>query len=310
MTAFKAEMFQDEDKAREALEALRWPDGPICPHCGNSDGEKIAKVEGKKQSHRPGLYYCNECKGQFTVTVGTVFERSKVPLTKWWLAAHLLNSSKKGVSAHQIHRTIGVTYKTAWFMMHRLREAMADLKPTGPLGGSGKIVEADTTYIGGKEKNKHASKRDGKKIGGMGKQIVHTLVERGGKARSNHVANISGKTLRPILTANVSRKSSLMTDTAGGYMDVGKEFERHEMVDHGIGEYVRGDAHSNTVEGYFSVLKRGITGVYHHVSEAHLKRYLAEFDFRYNNRMSLGVNDGERTANALRGIEGKRLTYR
>jgi transposase-like protein len=310
MTAFNAPMFQNEDKAREALEALRWPDGPICPHCGNSDREKIAKVEGKKQSHRPGLYYCNECKGQFTVTVGTVFERSKIPLTKWWLAAHLLNSSKKGVSAHQIHRTIGVTYKTAWFMMHRLREAMADLKPSGPLGGSGKVVEADTTYIGGKEKNKHASKRDGKKIGGMGKQIVHTLVERGGKARSNHIANISGKTLRPILTANVSRKSSLMTDTAGGYMDVGKEFERHEMVDHGIGEYVRGDAHSNTVEGYFSVLKRGITGVYHHVSEAHLKRYLAEFDFRYNNRMSLGITDGERTANALRGIEGKRLTYR
>lgn len=310
MTAFNAPMFQDEDKAREALEALRWPDGPFCPHCGNSDQEKIAKIEGKKQSHRPGLYYCNDCKGQFTVTVGTVFERSKISLTKWWMAAHLLNSSKKGISAHQIHRTIGVTYKTAWFMMHRLREAMADLTPSGPLGGSGKIVEADTTYIGGKEKNKHASKRDGKKIGGMGKQIVHTLVERGGKARSNHIANISGKTLRPILTANVSRKSSLMTDTAGGYMDVGKEFDRHEMVDHGIGEYVRGDAHSNTVEGYFSVLKRGITGIYHHVSEAHLKRYLAEFDFRYNNRSSLGVTDGERTANALRVIEGKRLTYR
>jgi transposase-like protein len=310
MTTFNAPMFRDEDKAREALEALRWPDGPYCPHCGNSDQEKVAKVEGKKQSHRSGLYYCNECKGQFTVTVGTVFERSKIPLTKWWLAAHLLNSSKKGISAHQVHRTIGVTYKTAWFMCHRLREAMADLKPSGPLGGSGKIVEADTTYIGGKEANKHRNKRDSKKIGGMGKQIVHTLVERSGKARSHHVANISGKTLRPILTAHVSRKSTLMTDTAGGYMGVGKEFDRHEMVDHGIGEYVRGDAHSNTVEGYFSVLKRGITGVYHHVSEAHLKRYLAEFDFRYNNRMSLGITDGERTANALRGIEGKRLTYR
>jgi transposase-like protein len=170
MTAFKDVMFQDEDKAREALEALRWPDGSICPHCGNSDQDKIAKVEGKKQSHRPGLYYCNECKGQFTVTVGTVFERSKIPLTKWWLAAHLLNSSKKGVSAHQIHRTIGVTYKTAWFMMHRLREAMADLKPTGPLGGSGKILEADTTFVGGKEADKHRNKRDSKKIGGMGKQ--------------------------------------------------------------------------------------------------------------------------------------------
>jgi hypothetical protein len=160
-----------------------------------------------------------------------------------------------------VHRTIGVTYKTAWFMCHRLREAMADLKPAGPLGGSGKIVEADTTYIGGKEKNKHANKRDGKKIGGMGKQIVHTLVERDGSARSHHIPNVTGKTLRPILTANVSRKSDLMTDTAGGYLHVGKEFARHEMVDHGIGEYVRGDAHSNTVEGYFSVLKRGITGV-------------------------------------------------
>jgi transposase-like protein len=234
MTAFKAEMFQNEDKAREALEALRWPDGPFCPHCGNSHQDKIAKVEGKKQSHRPGLYYCNECKGQFTVTVGTVFERSKIPLTKWWLAAHLLNSSKKGISAHQMHRTIGVTYKTAWFMMHRLREAMADLKPSGPLGGSGKVVEADTTYIGGKESNKHRNKRDSKNIGGMGKQIVHTLVERSGKARSHHIANVTGKTLRPILTANVSRKSTLMTDTAGGYMGVGKEFERHAMVDHGI----------------------------------------------------------------------------
>lgn len=311
MTAvFQNPIFQDEAKAREALESVRWPDGPYCPHCGNSDQEKIAKVEGKKQSHRPGLYYCNECKGQFTVTVGTVFERSKIPLTKWWMAAHLLNSSKKGVSAHQIHRTIGVTYKTAWFMMHRLREAMATLKPSGPMGGSGKIVEADTTYIGGKEANKHRNKRDSKKIGGMGKQIVHSLVERGAGVRSHHIANLSGKTLRPLIVANVSRKSVLMTDTAGGYMQLGKEFVRHEMVDHATGEYARGDAHSNTVEGYFSILKRGITGVYHHVSEAHLQRYLAEFDFRYNNRMSLGVTDGERTALAMKGIEGKRLTYR
>ncbi|MFH1345145.1 MAG: IS1595 family transposase [Pseudomonadota bacterium] len=310
LPAFQAPEFHDEDKAREALEALRWPDGPICPHCGNSDQERVAKVEGAKQSHRPGLYYCNECKGQFTVTVGTVFERSKVPLTKWWIAAHMLNSGKKGVSAHQVHRTIGVTYKTAWFMMHRLREAMSDLKPTGPMGGPGKVVEADTTHIGGKESNKHRSKRNSRNIGGKGKQIVHTLVERDGTARSHHVASIGGDELRPILTANVSRKSSLMTDTAGGYMGVGKEFARHEMVDHGIGEYVRGDAYSNTVEGYFSILKRGTTGVYHHVNEAHLKRYLAEFDFHYNNRSSLGVTDGERAANALKGIEGKRLTYR
>jgi hypothetical protein len=180
----------------------------------------------------------------------------------------------------------------------------------GPLGGPGKIVEADTTYIGGKEANKHRNKRDSKKIGGMGKQIVHTLVERKGRARSDHIANISGKTLRPIVFEQVSRKSSLMTDTAGGYMNLGKDFERHEMVDHSAGEYVRGDAHSNTVEGYFSVLKRGITGVYHHVSEAHLKRYLAEFDFRYNERSALGVNDAMRAETALKGIVGKRLMYR
>ena len=178
------------------------------------------------------------------------------------------------------------------------------------MGGEGKIIEADTTYVGGREKNKHISKRKGANIGGMGKQIVHVLVEREGHARSQHIANISGKTLRPILVKNVSRKSTLMTDTAGGYMDVGKEFARHEMVDHGKDEYVRGDAHSNTAEGYFSVLKRGVNGTFHHISEAHLHRYLAEFDFRYNNRSSLGVSDAERTNKIAEGIEGKRLTYR
>jgi len=300
--------FTDEDQAREALEAIRWPDGPICPHCGNSDQDRIAKAQGK--AVRPGLFYCSACNGQFTVTVGTVMERSKIPVSKWLLAMHLVASSKKGMSAHQLHRMLGVTYKSAWFMAHRIREAMAPLKNAGPLGGHGKIVEADTTFVGGKEANKHLSKRDSKKIGGMGKQIVHTLVERGGKARSHHVANVSGKTLRPILTSQVSRKSTLMTDTAGGYMGIGKEFVRHEMVDHGAAEYVRGDAHSNTVEGYFSILKRGITGVYHHVSEAHLKRYLAEFDFRYNERAALGVDDGERMTRLAKGIEGKRLTYR
>lgn len=303
-------IFHDEDKAREALEAVRWPHGPICPHCGNCDPETIAKVEGKKQSHRPGLYYCNACKGTFTVTVGTVFERSKIPLSKWWLAMHLMSASKKGISAHQLWRMLGFgSYRTAWFMAHRIREAMKELAPA-PMGGEGKIVEADTTYVGGREKNKHSSKRKAGNIGGAGKQIVHVLVEREGHARSEHIANISGKTLRPILVKNVSRKSTLMTDTAGGYMDVGKEFARHEMVDHGKDEYVRGDAHSNTAEGYFSVLKRGVNGTFHHISEAHLHRYLAEFDFRYNNRSSLGISDAERTAKIAEGIEGKRLTYR
>jgi transposase-like protein len=282
----------------------------VCPHCGNCEGGTIAKVEGKKQSHRPGLYYCNACEGTFTVTVGTVFERSKIPLSKWWLAMHLMSASKKGISAHQLWRMLGFgSYRTAWFMAHRIREAMKDLAPS-PMGGEGKIVEADTTYVGGREKNKHVGKRKADNIGGAGKQIVHTLVERDGRARSEHIANISGKTLRPILVKNVSRKSTLMTDTAGGYMDVGKEFARHEMVDHGKDEYVRGDAHSNTAEGYFSVLKRGVNGTFHHISEAHLHRYLAEFDFRYNHRAALGVSDAERTNKIAEGIEGKRLTYR
>jgi transposase-like protein len=299
-------IYSDENAAREHLESLNWPDGPICPHCGVVN--EATKLAGK--STRPGVYKCRPCQKPFSVTVGTVFERSKIKLNVWVHAVDLYTASKKGFSAHQLHRTLGVTYKTAWFMAMRIREAMAPVKNAGPLGGEGKIVEADTTFVGGKESNKHRSKRDSKNIGGMGKQIVHTLVERDGTARSHHIANISGKTLRPILVTQVSRKSSLMTDTAGGYMGVGKEFERHEMVDHSIGEYVRSDAHSNTVEGYFSILKRGINGVYHHVSEAHLKRYLAEFDFRYSYRVKLGYSDAARAEEALKGIVGKRLMYR
>ena len=302
-------VYADADKAREYIESVRWPDGAYCPHCGTT-AEGVTKLEGK--AHRKSLYQCNGCLEQFTVTVGTLYERSHIPLHKWLLATHLLCSSKKGISAHQLMRRLGLgSYRTAWFMAHRIREGMAPLKgKTAPLGGKGKIVEADTTYIGGKEKNKHVGKRDAKKIGGKGKQIVHTLVERGGRARSDHIANVSGKTLRPIVMTQVSRKSSFMTDTAGGYMAMGKEFARHEMVDHGADEYVRGDAHSNTVEGYFAILKRGVIGTYHHVSEAHLKRYLAEFDFRYNERAALGVDDATRTVKAIQGITGKRLTYR
>jgi transposase-like protein len=297
-------IFQDATKARAWLEALLWADGRACGYCG-------VVGESTPIGGREGYYQCNACRKQFTVQVGTLFERSHIPLNKWLMAAFLLCAFKKGMSAHQMHRMLGITYKSAWFMCHRLREAMAPLKAAfGPLGGEGKIVEADTTYIGGKEKNKHVGKRDPKKIGGAGKQIVHTLVERGGRARSNHIANVSSKTLRPIVMTQVSRKSSLMTDTAGGYIAMGKEFARHEMADHGADEYVRGDAHSNTVEGYFSILKRGIVGTYHHVSEAYLKRYLAEFDFRYSERSALGVNDSERATKALQGIVGKRLTYR
>jgi transposase-like protein len=300
-------VYSNEEAARKHLEAIRWPDSVICPHCGSLEGAR----ELGGESMGPGWYYCEDCQDKFTVRTGTVYERSHVPLHKWLLAFRLMASSKKGISAHQLHRTLGVTYKTAWFMAHRIREAMGPAKgKTSPLGGKGKVVEADTSYIGGKERNKHVGKRNAKNIGGAGKQIVHTLVERGGAARSHHVANVSGKTLRPILFKNVDRKSALMTDTAGGYFHVGKEFASHEMVDHGRDEYVRGNVHSNTVEGYFATLKRGIVGTFHHVSEAHLQMYLHEFDFRHSNRAALNVDDCERTTRAIKGAEGKRLQYR
>jgi transposase-like protein len=298
-------IFQDADKAREHLEAQRWPHGPVCPHCGVVN--EATALKGTH--HRAGLYQCRACREQFTATVGTVFERSKVPLNKWLLATYLMSSSKKGISAHQIGRTLGVTYKTAWFMCHRIREAMKDDAPT-PMGGEGKTVEADETVIGGKEKNKRLSKRNPKNIGAVGKQVAFTLVERGGRARSFHVANVTGKTLRPIMVKHVSRKSDLMTDDAGQYRPIGTEFASHQTVNHGIEEYVRGDVHSNTVEGFFSILKRGVIGTYHHVSEAHLSRYLAEFDFRYSNRSGLGVDDTMRADRILAAIEGKRLMYR
>ena len=220
----------------------------------------------------------------FTVTVNTVMERSKIPLCKWVMAAQLMASSKKGMSAHQLHRTIGTTYETAWFLFHRLRECAADPK-RGPIGGKGKIVEADETFIGGKEKNRHRSKRAKVRLGGnWGKETVFSLVERGGAVRSQHVASVSARTLRPILFAQVDRKSTLMTDDAGQYRILGREYARHESVNHGIEEYVRGDAYTNTVESYFALLKRGMMGSFHSVSKAHLHRYLAEFDFRYNTR--------------------------
>ena len=298
-------IFHDDEAARIHLEAQRWPSGAYCPHCGEC--EQVTLLGGA--STKPGTYICKSCRTKFTVTVGTIFERSHVGLAKWMLAFRLMASSKKGVSAHQLHRTLGVTYKTAWFMAHRIREAMSDKTP-GPMGGEGKTIEADESVVGGKERNKRLSKRNPKNIGAVGKQVVFTLVERGGRARSFHVANVTGKTLRPIMVRHVDRKSALMTDDAGQYRPIGREFASHETVNHGIEEYVRGNAHSNTVEGYFSILKRGVIGTYHHISEAHLARYLAEFDFRYSNRIALGVNDEMRTDAALKGSTGKRLTYR
>lgn len=299
--------FQNEEAAFAFVEERLWPNGPVCPFCGCTE-EHIGKLEG--ETTRPGLRKCYSCGKPFTVRIGTIFESSHLPLRLWLQAIYLMCSSKKGISTRQLQRTFQCSMKTAWFLTHRIRTAMDDGAAGGQLGGEGKIVEADTTFIGGKEKNKHASKRDPKNIGGRGKAIVHTLVERSGRVRSHHIPNVNGTTLRPVLMTHVNPKSALMTDTHGGYYHLGKEFSRHGMVDHGKGEYVRGDVHSNTVEGYFSVLKRGIVGVYHHVSEAHLHRYLAEFDFRYSNREKVGVDDVSRAAIALKGVKGKRLTYR
>jgi transposase-like protein len=299
--------FTDETAAREALEAIVWPNGPVCPHCGNADATKIAKLETK--TARPGLRYCNECKGQFTATVGTIFERSKIPLTKWWLAAHLIGSSKKGISSHQLHRMLGVSYKSTWFMMHRLREAMRD-GALSPLGGSGKTVEVDETFIGrikGVEAKPGWVKH---------KNTVLTLVERGGSARSFHIVEATKEHIVPIVNGNLDRESHLMTDEARRYEAIGKEFASHGVVDHSREEYGYTDRktgakiNTNTVEGYYSIFKRGMKGVYQHCGEKHLHRYLAEFDFRYSNRSALGVEDADRVAKIVEGAKGKRLQYR
>ncbi|HEY5380287.1 MAG TPA: IS1595 family transposase [Pseudolabrys sp.] len=297
-------VFTDENKAREHLEAIRWPEGPTCPHCGSVD--KVYRLNGK--SHRPGLIHCNNCDGSFTVTTGSVMESSHVPLNKWVLAYRLMASSKKGISAHQMHRTISVTYKTAWFMCHRIRESMRDAAPT-PMGGEGKIIESDEAYWGSKdtETNPAMKRRRKGKPGPGGKSKILTLVERGGRSRSLKMDDLRTDTVHRVLRENASTKSRLMTDegTAHNF-----EFASHEKVKHGAGEYARGDVTTNTVEGYFSVFKRGMRGTYQHCGEQHLQRYLDEFDFRYSNRAALGVGDAERALRAIKGAEGKRLTYR
>lgn len=300
-------IFTDIEAARAHFESIRWPSGPYCPFCGVTD--RVAALGGVSMG--PGWYHCKDCRKKFTAAVGTIYERSHIPMTKWLLATHLMCASKKGMSANQLGRMLGLPYKTAWFMAHRIREGMRELNPS-PIGGEGKTVEADETYVGGKERNKHRSKRNADHIGGVGKEMVFSLVERGGKVQSLHLPSVSAKTLKPILDQQITdaAKTKLMTDGEGQYRLVAPMFASHEVVNHGIGEYVRGEVHTNTIEGYFSILKRGVMGTYHHVSQQHLKRYLGEFDFRYNTRTKLDVTDVSRATKAVRGVVGKRLTYK
>lgn len=312
MSILSAPHFHDEAAAFQMVESLIWPNGPVCPHCG--ENKRVYVLDGvrskpsKKNPEgvvRHGLKKCAACRKQFTVRVGTLFEDSHLPLHLWLQAFHLLCSSKKGISSHQLHRTLEISYEAAWFLSHRIREAMASGADFGPMGGHGAVIEADETYVGGKSKNVAYGDPAPKKA-------VVTLVERDGRARSFHVANVTGKTIRKVLDEHADKASVIMTDESPVYPKAGAEFANHHTVNHSANEYVRLGryVHTNTVEGYYAILKRGIIGTYHSVSEAHLHRYLAEFDFRYSNRSKLGCEDAERTARALAGVKGKRLTYR
>jgi transposase-like protein len=299
VAAIDQKHFQDEAEAFSYLEGVRWPNGPVCPHCGT-----IGNAYGL--TSRIGLYRCGEkeCRKDFTVRVGTVFEDSPIKLHKWLLAAYLVCASKKGISAKQLERMLGVTYKTAWFMSHRLREAM-NTKPDGRMGGDGGPVEVDETYWGNVGKQKLGAR------GGDHKMKIVSLVDRSsGEKRSIHVPEVTAATLKPILIQHVSRDARLMTDDSKVYAKLGSRFVAHETVNHTEKEYARGDVTTNTVEGSFGLLKRGLIGTFHSVSEKHLQRYCVEFDFRWNNRIKLGVDDVQRTRNLLAGIGGKRLTYR
>lgn len=295
--------FHNEEAAYEFIEARVWSRGPVCPHCGGV--ERNNKLQGK--STRIGVYKCYDCRKPFTVKVGTIFEDSHIKLHIWLQGMYLVAASKKGISANQLHRILGISLKSAWFMGHRIREAMRD-GSTDLLGGGGAIVEADETFMAPKKGEKVVK-------AGHHRSKVVSLVSRDGKTRSFHVANVDADNLKPILLANIAKDSHLMTDGASHYRKIGKEFALHESTNHAQKEYAKDSkvegvrAHSNTVESYFGILKRGIVGTYHHVSEAHLQRYIDEFDFRFSNRKSLGVNDVERADLLLKGVVGKRLTY-
>lgn len=297
--------FHNEEAAYAYVEAWLWPDGPVCPHCGNCDPKRIGRLQGK--TTRIGLRKCYECKRPFTVKIGSIFEDSHAPMHLWLQAIHMMVSSKKGISTRQLQRTLNVGMKTAWFMGMRIREAMKD-GGMPPLGGEGSTIEIDETYVGGKAHNRHQHQRGR----GRGREIpnapVFALVERGGAVRAYHVPTVTGANLAAIVDKNVARGSLIYSDENHTTRHAASAF-RSERVNHKDGEYVRGDVYTNTVEGFFSILKRGITGVYHNVSEAHLQRYLAEFGFRYSNRSAVGIEDVERAGLAIAGAKGKRLTY-
>jgi transposase-like protein len=316
-------IFHDEDAAREHLERVLWPDGVTCPHCGvvrdgitavnTTTARKSKKPLAPGKKHRParkGLYYCNACGEQFTVRVGTVMESSHIPLHKWLYGFHMMCSSKKGVSAHQLHRNLGLTYKSAWFMEHRIRESMRAGGLAPPMGGEGRVVEADETFIGNLPDVAPGAG------GYQHKMAVLTLVQRGGEARSFHIPSARARSIMPIVYDNIAdEKTRVMTDEAGYYTDHIRRYYRHQTVNHSAGEYARYPQgqpviHTNTVEGYFSIFKRGMKGVYQHCSEKHLYRYLAEFDFRYSHRSALGCEDSERRDRAVGQSKGKRLKYR
>lgn len=297
MSGLSAPHFHDEEKAYDYVEARLWPQGPVCPHCGGV--ERVGKLLGK--TTRPGLWKCYQCRKPFTVKIGTIFEDSKVPMRLWLQAMYLIAGSKKGLSSNQLHRILGVTLKTAWFMSHRIREAMAG-DDGWPLGGLGKTVEVDETFIGLEPGEKRRN-------GVFHKMKVLALVERGGRSRAMVVDTLNIPEIQPIITENVQRLSKLRTDEAMRYMSIGRFFYDHQTVHHGKGEYVRDDAHTNTIEGYFSIFKRGMKGVYQHCTKKHLHRYVAEFNFRYSNRVALGYNDAARADEILKGVIGKRLTY-
>ena len=305
MSVLSKPYFHDETAAFAFVEKLLWADGPHCFHCGAVDRITAVKANPEKRI-RHGLYRCGHCKGQFTVRMGTIFEESKLPMTKWLQAIYLMCSSKKGVSSLQLSRTLEVTYKTAWFLTHRIREAMRE-GTLAPFGGGGGVVEVDETYIGHEPGHPVATR-------GADKMKVVSLIDRStGRARSFVLDDVNTKTVGAIVAANMASEARLMTDSAALYKRIGKTFADHRWVNHGQGEYVSkldAGVHTNTVEGFYSIFKRGMRGVYQHCGKKHLHRYMAEFDFRYSHRIALGVDDEARTAYAIEGVVGKRLTYR